>query len=71
MKLMKRRCTRVKGMLLVSVVITLLVLAGCLLGCGSVRGVITGVEVIGSGILQDLRGAVDGIDRADAEAGGK
>ena len=40
-----------------------------LVGCGTVKGVLTGVEATSAGILQDLRGAVDGIDRADNQGG--
>tara|TARA_B100000949_G_C13992338_1_gene329681 strand:+ start:80 stop:331 length:252 start_codon:yes stop_codon:yes gene_type:complete len=47
-----------------------LVAIGCLIGCGTARGIISGVESTGSGIIQDFRGAVDGIDKAD-ESGGE
>jgi hypothetical protein len=59
----------VKGRESVGRAIAIAVIVGCLVGCGTVRGVITGVELTGAGIIQDLRGAVDGIDRADMEGG--
>ena len=37
----------------------------CLVGCGTARGLIDGVSAIGGGIVQDVRGAVDGITQAD------
>ena len=36
-----------------------------LTSCGTARGVLTGMEATGGGIIQDLRGAVDGINWAD------
>ena len=45
-------------------VVALIALA-CLIGCGTTKGVLTGLEATGGGIIQDLKGAVDGIDRAD------
>ena len=52
--------------------LSVLLLGGCLLlsscfltGCGTVRGVLTGIEATGAGLIQDMRGAGDGIDRAD------
>ena len=43
----------------------LLLVIGCLIGCGTARGVISGLESTGSGVIQDLKGAVDGINWAD------
>ena len=60
-----------KGWLWLSGVAALLIVLGCLIGCGTARGVITGLEATGAGILQDFRGAVDGIDRADESGGGE
>ena len=34
------------------------------LGCGTVRGVVDGLESTGAGVIQDINGAIDGIDRA-------
>jgi len=62
-----------RGWFFIGVVLAgiLFLVVGCFIGgCGTARGVITGLESTGSGIVQDLRGAVDGIDSADAVDGG-
>jgi len=40
--------------------------AACLGGCGTVRGLITSFEATSAGLAQDMRGAVNGIERADS-----
>jgi len=50
--------------------VLLVVVIGCLIGCGTARGIISGLESTGAGIVQDFRGVVDGIDKAD-ESGGE
>jgi len=45
----------------------LLVAVCFLVGCGTMRGAIDGVESIGRGLLQDMRGAVNGVSAADRE----
>lgn len=50
-------------------VVGLLILVGCFLsGCGTARGIVGGVERVGVGILQDMKGAVEGINKADDDA---
>lgn len=39
----------------------------CLLGCGTARGILKGIEYTGAGLLQDFNGAINGIDEADRE----
>lgn len=58
----KQKCSGLKwlaiGVLLGSALVFLT-------SCGTARGVIDGLESTGAGVLQDLSGAVDGINRAD------
>ena len=39
--------------------------AAAMAGCGTSRGIVDGVEVVGSGVIQDARAAIDGVANRD------
>jgi len=57
-----RKSNITKWVVISSLSVVVVILIVCLVGCSTVRGVITGVEAVGAGVLMDARGAVDGID---------
>ena len=44
--------------------------AAAMAGCGTARGIVDGVEDVGSGVIQDARAAIDGIANRDGRDGG-
>ena len=51
---------------MVCILLALLVVTGSVLsGCGTVRGIIDGVDSAGHGVIKDMRGAVNGVANAD------
>ena len=43
--------------------------ASAMAGCGTARGIVSGVEDVGAGVIQDARAAIDGVANRDGRDG--